>query len=307
MKFEIKSGVFPTMITPFTKNNQLDLDGIDYLVDYYVRSGCVGIFAVCQSSEMFFLSDAEKALLMRRVAQASAGRLQLVASGHTADDRDTQIRQLAIMAENGADASVIVLNRLAGQDADESVVKRQLESILLALPDITFGIYECPYPYKRLASPDLMRWCAQTGRIVFIKDTCCRMSELLAKREAVQGTPLKIYNANTATLLDSLQAGIDGYSGIMANFHADLYVQLFQLQAARQMETARSLQNFLTLAALLEYQLYPVNAKYRRQMDHQAIELYSRAKDASLWNPTYQIEIRALYDMEQAWRLKLAR
>ena len=295
------------MITPFTKNNQLDLDGIDYLVDYYVRSGCVGIFAVCQSSEMFFLSDAEKALLMRRVAQASAGRLQLVASGHTADDRDTQIRQLAIMAENGADASVIVLNRLAGQDADESVVKRQLESILLALPDITFGIYECPYPYKRLASPDLMRWCAQTGRIVFIKDTCCRMSELLAKREAVQGTPLKIYNANTATLLDSLQAGIDGYSGIMANFHADLYVQLFQLQAARQMETARSLQNFLTLAALLEYQLYPVNAKYRRQMDHQAIELYSRAKDASLWNPTYQIEIRALYDMEQAWRLKLAR
>lgn len=34
---------------------------------------------------------------------------------------------------------------------------------------------------------------------------------------------LKLYNANSATLLETLSLGIDGYCGGMANFHPALY------------------------------------------------------------------------------------
>ena len=45
-----------TMITPFTENGEVDYKGIDKVVEWYIQNGIDGIFSVCQSSEMFFLS-----------------------------------------------------------------------------------------------------------------------------------------------------------------------------------------------------------------------------------------------------------
>ena len=304
MNFEIARGVFPTMITPFTEDHRIDYDAVDALIEYYARCGCVGIFADCQSSEMFFLSGAEKRKLTRHVVDQSKGRMQIVASGHTSDDPDEQVRQLADAAEAGAAASVLVLNRLADQDDDESVVRRNIERILKALPDVTFGVYECPYPYKRLASCDLMRFMAETGRIVFLKDTCCDIKTIEQRVQAVKGTPLALYNANTATLLDSLKLGLAGYSGVMANFHADLYVELFRMYREND-PRAELLQAFLTTAALIERQLYPVNAKYHLRYNGIHSTLVTRSKDDALWNSAFAAEVDQLHLLEDHVRAQL--
>lgn len=304
MMQSIQSGVYPTMITPYTKDNRLDLNAVDQLVDYYAQNDCDGIFALCLSSEIFNLSDDEKRTLLRRVMTANAGRMQIVASGHTADDLDTQIRQLAMTAEEGADASVIILNRTAAKEDGEDVCRRHMEKLLNALPGIRFGVYECPYPYKRVASPELVRWCAQTGRIVFIKDTCCDLASLKKKQEAVEGTPLKIFNANTATLLDSMRLGVQGFSGIMANFHADLYALLIRLLYAGD-PAAETLQAFLTLASWAENMLYPVCAKAYRAMLGMDITTVTRTKDASAFTQTNLSELRQMHTLEQAVRGRL--
>ncbi len=304
MTNSIRPGIYPTMITPYTDDNQIDMAAVDQLVEYYAETGCDGIFALCQSSEIFFLSEEEKRALMRRVYRANGGRMQLVASAHTASDLSTGVRQLGMMAEEGADAAVIILNRTAEQAESEDVVKTNIERILNALPDVRFGIYECPYPYKRVASPDLIHWCAQTDRIVFLKDTCCRTAQLKEKQIAANGTPLTIYNANTATLLESMRLGIQGYSGIMANFHADLYVELMRLFQAGD-PLADELQAFLTTASWIEDQLYPVNAKVYRHMHGMNIGMQTRAKDISLWNATFDSSLKQLNLLEEAWRERL--
>ncbi len=305
MADSIRPGVYPTMITPFTDDNELDMGAVDALVEYYAECGCAGIFALCQSSEIFFMSDDEKRALMKRVSAANRGRMQLVASAHTAEDIQTQIKQLAMVGECGADAAVIILNRTARSYESEDVCKRSIERILNALPDMRFGMYESPYPYKRVASPELIKFCADTGRIVFIKDTTCRVAALKAKRQAAEGTPLMIFNANTATLLDSLRAGISGFSGVMANFHADLYVALMRLHAAGD-PLADKLQAFLTMASWIENQLYPVNAKAYRRMLGMDIGIHTRSKDVSQWNPTFESELRQLHALECEWRERVA-
>lgn len=35
----IASGVYPTMIVPYTEQNKLDFEAVRLLVDYYARSG----------------------------------------------------------------------------------------------------------------------------------------------------------------------------------------------------------------------------------------------------------------------------
>ena len=64
MKKEIPGGIYPTMLTPFTEDNKIDYNGVLRLLEFYKNNGCDGIFAVCQSSEMFFLSSEEKLELL---------------------------------------------------------------------------------------------------------------------------------------------------------------------------------------------------------------------------------------------------
>ena len=95
-------GCWPTMITPFTENNTVDFDAIKKLVEWYIAHGADGIFAVCQSSEMFFLSKQEKLDIAKAVVDANAGRIKVIASGHTSDDHAEQIDELGAMAKTSA-------------------------------------------------------------------------------------------------------------------------------------------------------------------------------------------------------------
>ena len=54
---------FVTMITPYTSDGKVDYETAEKYVDWYFEAGLDGIFAVCQSSEIFWLSLEEKAKL----------------------------------------------------------------------------------------------------------------------------------------------------------------------------------------------------------------------------------------------------
>ncbi len=60
MKAEFPKGVWPTMVTPFGLDGRLDEAALRALVDWYIARGVDGLFAVCQSSEMFELDLAER-------------------------------------------------------------------------------------------------------------------------------------------------------------------------------------------------------------------------------------------------------
>ncbi|MBQ1212695.1 MAG: dihydrodipicolinate synthase family protein, partial [Clostridia bacterium] len=51
------------MITPFNADGSVDYATAEKYVDWYFENGIDGIFAVCQSSEIFFLSLEEKVKL----------------------------------------------------------------------------------------------------------------------------------------------------------------------------------------------------------------------------------------------------
>ena len=60
-------GAYPTMITPYKKDGSVDLDTAEKYVRWYFEKGCAGIFAVCQSSEIAYLSVDERVALNKRV------------------------------------------------------------------------------------------------------------------------------------------------------------------------------------------------------------------------------------------------
>lgn len=67
----LNKGVYPTMITPYKKENKIDYHNVEKLVSWYADNRCDGIFAVCQSSEMLFLSLKERVELATKVVQCA--------------------------------------------------------------------------------------------------------------------------------------------------------------------------------------------------------------------------------------------
>lgn len=297
----IPDGVYPTMVTPFTEDNKVDYNGVLELLNWYSEKGVDGIFAICQSSEIFFLSFEERLELLKFIMKNLPKGMSVVASGHTAADLDRQIYEANAFIDEGIDAYVFIANRFAAQDEDDSVFLRNFDKAVSSIPEIGLGIYECPYPYKRLMKPETLRECALGGRLKFLKDTCCRIGEIKAKLEAFDGLGLKIYNANSATLLESLEAGCAGYSGVMGNFHPEIYSWLCK-NYKTEPEKAKQVQAFLAFASLAECQMYPVNAKYHLGLCGLDISYVARSKDASMFSESNKKEIEQMLTVETMFK-----
>ncbi|MGI5959886.1 MAG: dihydrodipicolinate synthase family protein [Massiliimalia sp.] len=294
MENHFPGGVWPVMLTPFTQDNQVDYPALAQLIQWYRQEGVSGLFSVCQSSEMFFLSLEERVSIARFVKQ-QAGDLPVIASGHISEDLEEQANELTQIGNTGVDAVILITNRLAKQDEGDSVWISRLEQLLKMLPsDMKLGFYECPYPYKRVMTPETIGWCANTGRFYFLKDTSCDIENIKEKLEVCRGTNLKLYNANTATLLDSLKAGAAGYSGVMANMQCSLYSWLCENYEHPQ---AEKLSQELTICAMIERQVYPVNAKYYLNLEGIPMGIQSRTRDCRELNETARKEVRDLREI----------
>ena len=294
----VKNGVYPTMLTPFTDDDKIDYNAVSQLIEWYVSKGVDGIFAVCQSSEMFFLTFEERYELLNFIVHNVPKGISVVASGHVCDDIDTAIYEAQKFSDLGIDGYVFISNRLAAKDESDDVLLRNVSAFMDALPRVDFGIYECPYPYKRLVSPRVMGELARTGRFSFLKDTCCEPDLIREKLNAVKGTNFKIFNANSATLLETLRFGCAGFSGVMANFHPEMYSWLCR-HFEEEPEKAETLQAVLGFLSVAERQIYPVNAKYYLKLEGLDINIRSRSRNQKEFTLSARREIEQMHTLTQ--------
>ncbi len=297
----IKDGVWPTMITPFDEDRNIDYRALEALIEWYIQRGVTGLFAVCQSSEMFFLSRAERVALAKACVKIAAGRVEVIASGHVSESLADQAEEAKEMADTGIAAMVLISNRFArAGEASERFVANLEKFLGMVSADIPLGFYECPYPYKKVLTAEETKFCVQTGRFAFLKDTSCTMASMGPKLDLLKGTSFKLFNANAATLLDSLRAGAAGYSGVMTNFHADLYAWLCANWQAKP-ALAEELQDYLSVASVIERQLYPINAMYSLSKEGLPIALSSRRCDNRDFNESMRKEMDSFWKLSKAW------
>ncbi len=248
------------MLTPFHKNGSIDWSSLDALTEWYLKAGVAGLFAVSGSSEVHELSRDERTGLASRVVARVAGRLPVVASAIDFGSVEQQAELVRAMADTGVQAVILATCQFAGQDEDDGRWLDRAERLLSLTQGIPLGLYEIPFPYKRLLSLEQIRWAAAGGRFVWLKDTSCDADVLKTRIEAVRGTRFRIFNAHTPTLLASLIDGCHGFSGIGANYCPALYVYLCD-RFRNEPEQASEIQEFLTRLDAFAETKYPASAK----------------------------------------------
>ncbi len=289
------AAMWPVMLTPFTDTGKVDYTSLERIFLWFEENGANGLFAVCQSSEMFFLSLKERLSIAEFVKKHAS--IPVIASGHISYDIDDQADELNAIAQTGVDAVVMITNRMDFHKNSASVWIENLKYLLDKInPNIPLGLYECPYPYNRLLSEEEIRYAADSGRFSFLKDTCCDIKNIENRLRIVKGTSLQLFNANTSTLLPSLQKGAAGFSGVMANFHPRLYAALLQCWEDEP-ELAEQIQAHLSVCSFIERQYYPVNAKYHLQQKGIFSSAFTRTADPANLTPLLQQEVRYMDEL----------
>jgi 4-hydroxy-tetrahydrodipicolinate synthase len=270
-------GLWPVMISPFNDQNNIDLKGLDNLIEFYISSGSSGLFANCLSSEMYQLSYQERLQLVQNVVKFSANRVPVVATGSFWKNSNENVEFIKKIYDSGVSAVILITSILVEPDESEDILKTKLEDIMNKTEDIPLGVYECPVPYKRLLSTNMLKWMAGTNRFFYHKDTSCHSLSLKNKIEAVSGTNFNVYNADTATALDSMQAGAKGISPISANFYPELYTFLWKEFSKNGIsDSLMDLHAILTIMDRFTHTFYPYSAKWFLKNRGLKISTYSR-------------------------------
>jgi len=294
------------MLTPFTDEGEVDYASLERLVEWYLANGVDALFAVCQSSEMQYLSLDERLTIARFVVRQAGGRAPVIASGHVSETLADQTHELAAMADVGADALVLVTNRLDTANQGTAAFNSALCALLKALPsDLPLGLYECPAPYRRLLSDEEFRACLDTGRFTIMKDVSCDLATVKRRLAMADGFNFTLINANAAIASPAMRAGSRGFCGISTNLHPDLYAWLYR---AADTELARELQSFLVAAALSEAFRYPALAKICHQRLGTLTSIRCRAIDYDVRERFWALDaiVDALMAGSDAYRARIA-
>lgn len=291
----------PVMITPFNLKAQIDPDMTERLIDFYLDAGVKGFFANCLSSEMYSISEDERLVLTRHVVRYVNGRVPVVATGSfgfTIKDKALFTQKIY---DTGVDSVIMITGHFANIDEPDSTLLQRFDELFSLTGDIPLGLYECPAPYKRIITPEILKTLLATNRLIYHKDTSCNVEQVRAKLDVVAGSRLEFYDAHTPNAVASMQMGAAGMSSISGNFYPEILVWLCNhVSDESRQEDVRWIQSELQRVDPLIHVAYPLSAKYFLQLRGIPIRTISRAHALELTPEQKQILQQIHHDF-QGW------
>ena len=307
MKEDVERKFIPVMLTPFKENGEIDFDGLTRLTELYIQAGAKGLFANCQSSEMFDLSDEERLLIVKHTLKVADGRVPVVAVGNFGTTIAKQADFVHKIYDTGVKAVIIVTSLIAEENESNKVFEERILELFHLTGKIPLGFYECPQPYKRLLSAEQLRKFVATGRIIYHKDTCLDIEIVKDKLKATGGIDsFGLYDAYAVNAVASLKAGAAGLSCIQGNFFPELIVWLcdhFNDMDAN--ESVNKVQEFLTSHMEVIHYAYPIVAKYYLQKRGINISTFTRT-NTEAFTSEVKNKVDHLYDEYRLLNKELA-
>lgn len=265
------------MLTPFHDDGRVDFDALTRLTEHYLNAGAAGLFATCLSSEMNELTPDERLAVTGHVVQMAAGRVPVVATGTFGGTLPEQADFVKKTADVGVQAVIVISSLLAGTEESDEVWMGAAQELLHQTEGVPLGFYECPVPYKRLLSPEILGELVATGRVIYHKDTSLDLAQVRAKLAAGRGYKFGLYDAYLPHAVESLRAGAAGLSCIQGNFFPELLVWLCRhFDDPAQAEAVAAVQAFFTKHMDLMHSAYPTIAKYALSQRGFPISLHTR-------------------------------
>ncbi|MFF2327997.1 MULTISPECIES: dihydrodipicolinate synthase family protein [unclassified Streptomyces] len=230
-------GVVPPVCTPLDAQGEVDTTSLARLVEHLIGGGVHGLFALGSTSEVAYLTDAQRATALKTVIEVTGGRVPVLA-GVIDTTTARVIEHARSAAELGADALVATApfyTRTHGREIAQHFRR------LRASVDLPLFAYDIPVAVHSKLSPALVRELAEDGTLAGLKDSSGdegglrRLLVELGGRDGRENGPTPLFSVLTGSELtvdSALLAGVDGVVPGIGNVDPAGYVRLYDAARA---------------------------------------------------------------------------
>lgn len=206
--------VLTAMVTPFTPDGALDLDGAAALATHLVDHGNDGLVVSGTTGESPTTTDDEKERLVRAVVEAVGDRAQVVAGVGTNDTAHTV--EAARQAEKAGAHALLVVTPYYSRPP-QAGLRKHFETVADAtgLPNL---LYDIPVRSGVPIATETLKRLAEHDRIVAVKDA---KGDLGAASEVIRDTGLAFYSGDDVLNLPLLAVGAVGFVSVVGHLFAE--------------------------------------------------------------------------------------
>jgi len=245
-KARILRGVVPPVCTPFTENFEVDEPSLRKLINYLIDGGVHGLFVLGSTSEVAYLTDKNRADVLRISIDETKGRVPVVAG---AIDMTTLRVNEHVKTAIDAGVEGIVITAPFYVRTHPLEIAEHFRMVKKACGDVPLYAYDIPVAANGVKlDTSTVLTLAQEGVIQGLKDSSGSDAGLRAVSLGRHRLGLKEFTVLTGSELtvdSALMAGMDGVVPGIGNIDPRGYVNIFNYVQAGELDKARAEQERL--------------------------------------------------------------
>jgi len=241
----MQSGSYTAIITPF-KDNTVDYDGLDRLVDFQITNGITGVLAVGTTGESPSLSWDEHNQIIERIAKRTKGECLCIAGTGSNNTREA-LEATQHAAQAGVDAVLLVDPYYNGPSSLE-IRREYVAPIAAAFPDLQVIPYVIPgRTGTQLLPEDLGLLSQKHKNVSSVKEATGNLANMKRTRTCC-GPDFTILSGDDGMTFDMMtdpEINAGGVISVISNIAPAAVSELVRLLSSQQRDRAEALRNDL--------------------------------------------------------------
>jgi len=251
-------GSIVAIVTPMKANGDLDLDALDKLVDFHIKSGTKGIIAVGTTGESATLEVSEHISVIERIVNRTNNKIFIFA-GTGANSTKEAIYLSKAAKSAGANASLSV-TPYYNKPTQKGLFQHYTQ--IADQVDFPQVLYNVPGRTSCDLLPETIAKLAPHENILGIKEATGDLSRLEELKKLLRDETFFLYSGDDATATDFILNGGHGNISVTANIVPELMSKLCDLALEKSPE-AKVIENKISnLNTMLFLESNPIPVKW---------------------------------------------
>ncbi len=233
-------GIVPPIVTPLAGRDELDLSGLERLVEHLMSGGVHGLFVLGTTGEAPGLSHRLRHQMVRETLRLVNGRVPVIAG--ITDTSFTESVELAAVAADAGAAAVVAAPPYYFREAqpelneylDDLVAELPLPLFIYNMPALTKVSWELPTVERAMQNPGIIGIKDSSGEMLYFH-SLLRLAQTRDDWSVFIGPE----ELTAEAVLLGAHGGINGG----ANVFPRLFVELYHAAAAGDLRRVRRLQS----------------------------------------------------------------
>ncbi len=234
-------GVVPPLVLPLRRDQSLDLESLERLLEFHIASNVDGFWLNGTSGEFYAMTFPERVEVIRTAKDCVQGRARIIA--HVGHSATRLVLEHAIkILELGVDGLAVVPPYYIPHSQQE--LKEHFRFISRELNQPLF-LYHVPSTCKHSLSYDNILELAEEGVLAGLKDSAANMEAFAGLVRSVKQSKLQFccLNGNSAFLGEGYRVGAHGFAGALANMIPASCNSAYEAAQHGEFDEVQSIQN----------------------------------------------------------------